>query len=224
MSNRPPRWLIALIVLISLPLLLPFLYVIERAADVGLARSIELLWRPRMWELLSNTLLLMVFVTLFAIILGTLCAFLLERYRFWGKGFFQVAMTLPLCIPAFVSCFTWISLTFRVEGFWGTIGIMTLSSFPLAYLPVAATLKRLDRSLEEVSLSLAKSHAYTFWHAIFPQLKPAIGSSVLLIALHMLVDFGAVSILNYQTFTTAIFQEYEMAFNNSHPGGGNGGQ
>ena len=43
MSNRPPRWLIALIVLISLPLLLPFLYVIERAADVGLARSIELL-------------------------------------------------------------------------------------------------------------------------------------------------------------------------------------
>ena len=57
MSNRPPRWLIALIVLISLPLLLPFLYVIERAADVGLARSIELLWRPRMWELLSNTLL-----------------------------------------------------------------------------------------------------------------------------------------------------------------------
>lgn len=66
-----------------------------------------------------------------------------------------------------------------------------------------------------MSLSLAKSHAYTFWHAIFPQLKPAIGSSVLLIALHMLVDFGAVSILNYQTFTTAIFQEYEMAFNNN---------
>lgn len=123
-------------------------------------------------------------------------------------------MTLPLCIPAFVSCFTWISLTFRVEVL-GTIGIMTLSSFPLAYLPVSAILKRLDRSLEEVSLSLGKSPVYTFWYAIFPQLKPAIGSSILLIALHMLVEFGAVSILNYQTFTTAIFQEYEMSFNNS---------
>ena len=33
----------------------------------------------------------------------------------------------------------------------------------------------------------------------------------------MLVEFGAVSILNYQTFTTAIFQEYEMAFNNNNP-------
>ena len=103
-SNRPPRWLIALIVLISLPLLLPFLYVIERAADVGLARSIELLWRPRMWELLSNTLLLMVFVTLFAIILGTLCAFFIRTLSLLGKRLFQVAMTLPLCIPAFVSC------------------------------------------------------------------------------------------------------------------------
>ena len=215
MNRNPPFWLTALIILISLPLILPFLYVVVRAVDVGWVRSIELLWRPRMWELLSNTLLLMVCVTTFSIILGTVCAFLLERYRFWGKPFFKVAMTLPLCIPAFVSCFTWISLTFSVEGFWGTIGIMTLSYFPLAYLPVAATLKRLNRSLEEVSLSLGKNRRYTFWHAIFPQLKPAIGSSVLLIALHMLVEFGAVSILNYQTFTTAIFQEYEMAFNNN---------
>lgn len=31
----------------------------------------------------------------------------------------------------------------------------------------------------------------------------------------MLIEFGAVSILNYPTFTTAIFQEYEMSFNNN---------
>ena len=70
MNRNPPFWLTALIILISLPLILPFLYVVVRAVDVGWVRSIELLWRPRMWELLSNTLLLMVCVTTFSIILG----------------------------------------------------------------------------------------------------------------------------------------------------------
>ncbi|MBH5906021.1 hypothetical protein I7S30_06350, partial [Neisseria meningitidis] len=41
-----------------------------------------------------------------------------------------------------------------VEGFWGTVMIMSLSSFPLAYLPVEAALKRISLSYEEVSLSL----------------------------------------------------------------------
>ena len=133
MNRNPPFWLTALIILISLPLILPFLYVVVRAVDVGWVRSIELLWRPRMWELLSNTLL-MVCVTTFSIILGTVCAFLLERYRFWGKPFFQVAMTLPLCITAFVGCCTWISPTVCDEGFWCSIGILTFSQFSLAHL------------------------------------------------------------------------------------------
>lgn len=212
---RLPRWLTFIIVVISLPLLLPFIYLILRTYEVGIERSLELLWRPRMGELFLNTLYLMLGVTTLAIFLGTLCAFLLERYQFRGKTFFRVAMTLPLCIPAFVSCFTWISLTFRVEGLFGAIIILSLNTFPLAYLPIAAALKRLDRSLQEISLSLGKNAIQTFWSATFPHLKPAIGSSILLIALHMLVEFGSVAILNYQTFTTAIFQEYDMSFNNN---------
>ena len=36
----------------------------------------------------------------------------------------------------------------------------------------------------------------------------------LLIALHMLVEFGALSILGLQTFTTAIYQQFELEFSN----------
>ena len=155
--NKIPSWLTALILLIALPLTLPFLYVAMRSWQVGATRAYELLFRPRMFDLLGNTLMLMFGVTLISIVLGITCAVLFQRYRFFGKTFFQTAITLPLCIPAFVSCFTWISLTFRVEGFWGTVMIMSLSSFPLAYLPVEAALKRISLSFEEVSLSLVKA-------------------------------------------------------------------
>ena len=104
-SNRPPRWLIALIVLISLPLLLPFLYVIERAADVGLARSIELLWRPRMWELLSNTLLFNgICYTFCHYSRHTMCIFI-RTLSLLGKRLFPSSHDAPSLYSSFCQLF-----------------------------------------------------------------------------------------------------------------------
>lgn len=211
----PPLWLRALVLLISLPLLLPFAYVLLRSSEVGLQRAVALVFRERVWMLFGNTVLLLVLVTALAITLGTVSAFLLQRYRVRGAAFYRVACTLPLCIPAFVASYSWISLSFRFEGLPGAVLVMTMTSAPLAFLPVSAVLQRQDRSLEEVSFSLGRSRTHTFWHVTFPQLRPALGDSFLLIALHMLIEFGAVSLLNYSTFTTAIFQEYDMAFDNA---------
>lgn len=214
-NQRPPMWLALLVGFISLPMLIPFAYIFLRSSDVSLQRAIELIFRERVGLLLGNTMNLLVLVSIVSMSIGTISAFLLERYRIFGKSFFSVAATLPLCIPAFVASFSWVSLSFRFTGLPGSVLVMTMVSAPLVYLPVSAVLRRMDRSLEEVSLSMGRGRVHTFWHVVFPQLKPALGSGFLLIALHLLVEFGAVSILNYQTFTTAIFQEYDMAFNNA---------
>jgi iron(III) transport system permease protein len=44
-------------------------------------------------------------------------------------------------------------------------------------------------------------------------LYPAIGAGALLVALYTLSDFGAVALLQYDTFTRVIFNEYNTAFN-----------
>ncbi len=214
-GKRPPLWLALLVAGISIPMLVPPAYIALRSSDVGLDRAISLIFRERVWMLLGNTMTLLVLVSLLAITIGTVSAFMLERYRIWGRKFFSVTITLPLCIPAFVSSFSWVSLSFRFTGLPGSVLVMTMVSIPLAYLPVSAVLKRMDRSFEEVSFSLGRDRAFTFRHVVFPQLRTALGSGFLLIALHLLVEFGAVSILNYQTFTTAIFQEYDMSFDNA---------
>ena len=77
--NKIPSWLTALILLIALPLTLPFLYVAMRSWQVGATRAYELLFRPRMFDLLGNTLMLMFGVTLISIVLGITCAVLFQR-------------------------------------------------------------------------------------------------------------------------------------------------
>lgn len=213
--HAPPLWLTTLVVLISLPMLIPFAYIFIRSSDVGLQRALELVFRERVWMLFGNTVYLLVLVTVSAVVLGAFAAFLLERCKVHGAPIWRVTSTLPLCIPAFVASYGWISLTFRVEGLPGAVLVLTMTSAPLAFLPVSAVLRRMDRSFEEVSLSLGRSRAFTFRRVVLPQLRPALGDSFLLIALHMLIEFGAVSMLNYSTFTTAIYQEYDMSFDNA---------
>ena len=55
----------------------------------GLARSIELLWRPRMWELLSNNPTFNGICYTFGHYSRHTMCILLERYRFWGKRLFS---------------------------------------------------------------------------------------------------------------------------------------
>ena len=111
---------------ISLPLLVPFAYILLRSSDVGLDRAIALVFRGRVWGLLANTMTLLVLVSVLAVTIGTVSAFLLERFRIFGRSFFAVTVTLPLCIPAFVSGFSWISLSFRFSGLGGAVMVMTM--------------------------------------------------------------------------------------------------
>jgi iron(III) transport system permease protein len=55
----------------------------------------------------------------------------------------------------------------------------------------------------------------TFWRVIFPQLRPAIAAGGLLVALYVLRDFGAVSIMRYNTFTRIIYVSYQSSFDRS---------
>lgn len=88
-----------------------------RSWQVGINRAVELLFRPRMWDLLSNTLTMMAGVTLISIVWALPAPFV-QRYRFFGKPFSDG--NRPAFVhPRICQLFTWISLTFRVEGFWG---------------------------------------------------------------------------------------------------------
>src|SRR5690606_29912765 len=103
-----------------------------------------------------------------------------------------------------------------VYGAWGAWLVLTLLSYPYVLLPVRSTLQSLDPAVEEAAMSLGRSPAGVFWHVTLPALRPAIASGALLVSLYTLSDFAAVSLLQFDSFTRAIYVQYQASFNRSH--------
>src|SRR5690606_4967600 len=78
--------------------------------------------------------------------------------------------------------------------------------------PVRATLQRLDPQLEEAARSMGRPPAEAFRTVILPQLWPALAAGSLLVALYVLSDFGAVSIMQFDSFTREIYVQYRSSF------------
>jgi iron(III) transport system permease protein len=169
--------------------------------------------RPRVGELLTNTIKLVFGGITASIVIGTTAAWLVERTNLPGRRWWHLLMCAPLAVPAFVNSYGWVSLTHDVQGYGGAVLITTLSYYPLVYLPVAAMLRGLDPALEEAAYSLGYRPFAAFFKVVLPQLKPALLGGSLLVGLHLLAEFGALQMLRFPTFTTAIYDQYRSTFN-----------
>ena len=162
--------------------------------------------------MLWNTVRLTVVVTVLCAIIGTLAAYCVERTDLPGRHVWAVLVVMPFAIPDFVVSFGWSSLLPWVSGYRGAVLVMTLAVYPLVYLPVAASLRGADTAQEEIARSLGASRLVTFFRITFGQARRAILGGCLLVALVILAEYGAFEILGYQTFTTEIFSEFSVGF------------
>ena len=214
-DSAPPLWLAFAALVPCLLIALPLVYVALRAGEAGVGGVVAELFRPRTLELLLNTVVLGVTVTVISSVLGVAAAWCVERSDIPFRPFWRIAAALPLAVPAFVASFAWASIDVAFQGMAGAILILSLSHFPLVYLPVAAALRGMDPAFEDVSRSLGQSPAKTFFGVVLPQAFPALGAGALLVLTHMLAEFGALALLRVQTFTTAIFASYELQFDSA---------
>lgn len=212
-SPRPPLVVALLATLLALFALIPLGYVIYMTAVTGWDTSVELIFRPRVGELLVNTVLLMLIVVPATLVLGVGGAWLVERTRLRGHKWWAVLLAAPLAIPAFVNSYGWVSAIPSLEGVWSGALIATLSYFPLVYIPAAATLSRLDPAIEQSAASLGLGPWRVFFRVVLPQLRIALTGGGMLVGLHLLAEYGAFAMIRFETFTTAIMQQYASTFN-----------
>lgn len=193
-------------------MLIPVGYVIATAITFGWSELAPLIFRPRVGELLSNTVLLLVLAVPMTTALGVGGAWLVERTDLPARRFFAVLLVAPLAIPAFVSSYGWASAIPSINGLWGGLLVATLAYFPLVYLPALATIRGLDPALEESARSLGHGSWSVFARVVLPQLRLAVLGGGLIVAMHLLAEYGAFAFIRFDTFTTAIVVAYQSTF------------
>lgn len=221
---RAPFGLTAVAVAIGLIFLGPFAYVVWR--NVGLGTDLgSILFDGDTLRPLSQSLRLGVAVAVSAAVIGTGLAWLTVRSDIPGRRVWRLLAPLPLVFPSFVGASALLAgfasgglmeelLTpFGIEtlpdmrGFRGAWLVLTLFTYPYVYLPVAARMASLPPSLEESARLLGRSPVAVFRTVVLPQASSAVWAGSLLVFLYAISDFGAVTLLGYDTLTEQIFAD-----------------
>ncbi|MHB1138921.1 MAG: ABC transporter permease [Microthrixaceae bacterium] len=199
----------------------PLLYLVWRTLDLD--SEFSLLVRSTTLVPLWRTVVLAAGVGFSTALIGTVLAWLLVRTDLPGRRWLRVVAALPLVLPSFVGATALLagmttggliaelveplgieSLP-RIEGFWGAWFVLTLFTYPMVYLPVAARLHTLPTSLEESARLLGRGTWRTGREVVMPQAYSSIAAGTLLVVLYTISDFGVVSLLRYGTLTEEIY-------------------
>jgi iron(III) transport system permease protein len=217
--------------LVALPMLAVLAAVLHGAAGAD----------PVLWEHLRefvlpgvtrNTFVLVAGVVSLSLVLGVSLAWLTAACEFPGRHVFAWALLLPLAMPAYVLAFVavatldyagpvptrireWLGPDAAVppiRSTGGVIAVLALAFYPYVYLLArGAFLTHGTRALE-AGRSLGLGPWAGFLRVALPLARPWVAAGAALVAMETLADFGAVSVFNYDTFTTAIYKSWFALF------------
>ena len=126
---------------------------------------------------LQTSLVAATAATALALLLGTLAAFAVSRYAFFGRQSVSLLLVLPIALPGIV---TGIALNTLFTGFLGGLSLLTLIAghatfcIVIVFNNAVARLRRMAGNVEEASMDLGATRLQTFRHVTFPALRTAL--------------------------------------------------
>ncbi|SDB57388.1 ABC transporter permease [Belnapia rosea] len=227
--GRAPAWALLALPLAAL-VAAPLLAVLAAAAVPSGAA-----WRhiagTTLPEMLANSALLVLGVGAIAASIGTLAAWLVTACRFPGRRVLEVALLLPMAMPAYVCgyAYTWLldvagpvqtalraATGLRWGGYWfpeirslpGAAMMLGLVLYPYVYLLCRNAFQQQSLGLIEAARTLGQSLTGCFFRLALPMARPAIAGGVALALMETLADFGTVQHFGVRTFTTGLYEAW----------------
>jgi len=172
----------------------------------------DLLDKPFERRPIYNSFILGALVAVTGTTVGYLFAFAIARADVPWKRFFRLVATFPIISPPFVLSLATILLLGRqgfitrtiFQGWWdphiyglrGLVLVETIAFFPTAFLIMLGVLQAIDPALEESSLNLGANRWQVFRTVTLPLSVPGLASSLLVVFVESLADFGNPIILS----------------------------
>ncbi len=184
-------------------------------------------------ETLRNTVYMLFGVGLGVLMLGVALAWLTTVCEFPGRRLFDWGLMLPLALPAYVLAFVAVALLDYsgplqtqlrawfggrtallppIRSLGGAIAVMVLAFYPYVYMLARTAFAAQGRAMLETARVYGLPARAAFWRVALPMARPALAAGVALALMEALADFGAVSIFNVDTFTTAIYKAWMGLF------------
>ncbi len=182
-------WTAGVLVFLYLPIGVLVAYSFNTSRLNILWEGFTLRWYEQVWsnaplmQAARNSLIVAAVSTVLSVLLGTLGAWVLYRYRFRGHRVIETLLGVPVAMPEIIMGVSLLVLFASVAvplGFTTVIIAHVTFCFPFVLLAVRARLVGLDPALEEAALDLGATPLRAFWLVIVPCLRPAIVAGGLL--------------------------------------------
>jgi len=192
------------------------------------------LWSTVLPGYIANTLILAAITAIGTFIIGVGAAWATTMLDFPGRRWLTWALVLPLAAPAYVVAYAladffqaagpvqtllrdltgWRTGDYwfpEIRSLWGAGLIFTATLYPYVYLLARSAFLQQSAAALDVARTLGLGPWRVFWRVALPLARPAIAGGVAIVLMETLADYGAVSHLSVQTFTTGIFRAwYQM--------------
>ncbi|HQE69273.1 MAG TPA: iron ABC transporter permease [Rectinema sp.] len=224
--------LLAVILLVTASLAIFILYPLVEVAttslDVGGGRLgfgvyAEVAKSAYIRKALYNSLLMSTLTAIVGTIIGFIFAFAVVRAKVPLARFFNTMAVIPIVSPPFIGALAIIMLfgnngliswnllkiqNFPIYGFNGLFIAQVVTFFPVSYLTLKGVLESMNPILEDAALDLGGTRWKVFKKVTLPLAIPGIASSVLLLFVETLADFGNPLILAGSRFPMLSVQAY----------------
>ncbi len=144
---------------------------------------VKLFHDPQLWQTLWLSLRISLLSTLIVVVIGTLGAMGLTRYKFFGRNALTYSVYLPMIVPGVVFAVPIMALLVLLgldKGFYMVVLGNVILMLPYMILTVRTRFLGLDKSLEEASMDLGANGVTTFFRIVLPSIMPGIFSGALL--------------------------------------------